>query len=94
MLLGAGANVNAKNKNIPSETALQAACCLGNKSIVRILLDRGADINAEVIEVHHMNAFRVASFRGCYGIVKMLLDRGADVNDSKAKRNCFADSFV
>jgi len=65
-----GANINII-RNSSGQTPLYKAVQLGEKQIVKLLLDDGAIINYELL---------IASKMGYGNIVKLLLDKGADVN--------------
>ena len=59
-------------------SALQAACHVGSKEIVKMLLDGGANINAQ--GGFYGNALQAACERGSKEIVELLLDGGANIN--------------
>ncbi|THZ24636.1 hypothetical protein D6C91_03233 [Aureobasidium pullulans] len=88
ILIGCGANVNARNRRFRATasgsyvTALQAASNNGHVRTVQILLDHGSDINAGSHEIYFRSgtALRTASANGHLKVVQLLLDHGADVN--------------
>ncbi len=91
MLIGAGADVNAKNKR--GYTALMLATQRGPIEIVKLLIEGGADVNVmseddpkpktkkdRVEPSLVFTALEIASRRGRTEIAKLLIDAGADVN--------------
>ena len=74
LLLKAGANVNAKNKD--GETALMVAAGNGNKATVNFLIDAGAD---DLIDNYGDTALIHASVRGNAETVNALIDAGSYV---------------
>ena len=74
MLLDAGANVNAQDRNILS-AAVSNGC---GTMVVKTLLEAKADVNARTKS--YANALWAASAYGNEKVVQMLLDAKADVN--------------
>lgn len=74
--LGAGADVNAKNRL--GQTALMLAARNAHTKIVRALLDNGAEVNAEDGDGH--TALIYAAGHGDIEVIQTLLAEGADVN--------------
>lgn len=75
-LLGANADVNAKNEL--GSTALMAASYAGHLQVVRLLLAANADVNAK--RRNGNTALVVAAYRGHQAIVQALLAAKANVN--------------
>jgi ankyrin repeat protein len=73
LLLGSGADVNAKNQFDATALFLGAA----NQEKARMLLQKGAEVNAKT-KTGRTPLMIAASCDGCSAIVKMLLDSGAD----------------
>lgn len=84
MLLEAGADVNAKDKGIPSVepggyTSLLRAVRNGHVRIARVLLKAGAKANDRGPGFYPMSA---AAARGSPELINLLLRHGADLNSS------------
>jgi ankyrin repeat protein len=77
MLLEAGADVNAKDRN--GGTALTEATVLGNADNVQTLLKAGANVNATVSTWKYTPLF-LAIIQNNAQLVKTMLEHGADVN--------------
>ncbi|HET9468371.1 MAG TPA: ankyrin repeat domain-containing protein [Vicinamibacterales bacterium] len=81
-LIGAGADVNAKNRYGVAPISL--ACARGNTAIVELLLRAGADANTALPEGE--TCLMSAASTGNLPTVKALLVRGANVNAVEAWR--------
>ncbi len=75
MLLGAGADVNARNES--GMTPLMRAAGTGRTDIIQELLEHGADMNAARSD--GFTALSFAAFFGHSEALRLLLARGADV---------------
>jgi Ankyrin repeats (3 copies) len=75
-LVGAGADVEAVNKN--GKTALLLAACKGHATVVGALLGAGADVNAA--RGSGWTAMMAAAQDGHASVVEALVGAGADVN--------------
>src|ERR1019366_8077678 len=75
LLLGSGADVNAKNDL--EATALILG--VGNPEKARMLVEKGADVNARS-KLGRTPLMIAAGCDGCSATVKLLLDKGADPN--------------
>jgi len=75
-LIGAGANVNAKNKD--GWTPLMTASRYGHINIAQNLINAKADVNIKKND--GWTALMLASYNGYKDIAQMLIDAGADVN--------------
>lgn len=64
--------------NLHGMTPLHYAAAMGQKSVVRLLLDAGASIEEREL-VNSRTALIVAAFCNQPGVVKILLERGADI---------------
>lgn len=80
LLLGAGADVNAKPARSNGCTALTAAIRQGHLNIVKLLIERGADVNARPSRHHKYTALAEAVGAAHINIVELLVASGADVN--------------
>lgn len=76
LLLGKGANVNAKDNE--GWHPLQLAAKRGDIEIVRLLLENGAEVNAT--NVDGVTALGSAVYRGYTDVAKLLVEKGADIN--------------
>lgn len=76
ILLGAGANVNAKGEH--GNTGLMAAVRGKPPEWTRLFLDLSADVSA--VNDHGITALMFAATSSSLATVKLLLDAGADVN--------------
>ncbi|WP_374699574.1 ankyrin repeat domain-containing protein [Wolbachia endosymbiont (group A) of Limnophora tigrina] len=76
VLLGAGADVNAKDGL--NRTALHYAALCGRKEIVEFLISKEADVNAK--DRFERTALHHAALYGRKEIVEFLTSKGADVN--------------
>ena len=74
LLIGAGANVNAKAND--GATALMVASLSGHKEIVEILIRAGADVNATIYDGEH-TALSIANKKGHEEIAELLIAAGA-----------------
>ena len=79
LLLEAGANVNAVNKD--GCTALTGASIQGQTQVVKLLLTAGANVNT--IGPAGFTAITLAADKGHAKVVKLLLEAGANVNAGK-----------
>ena len=75
LLLGSGADVNAKNDLEATALILGA----GNPEKARMLVEKGADVNARS-KLGRTPLMIAAGCDGCSATVKLLLDKGADPN--------------
>jgi len=89
-LIGAGADVNAANKN--GDTPLILASLNGHGAVVDALLKAGADVHATDLEFGSCALF-YASRQGHCGLVDALLKAGADVNGSRVTALLIAARF-
>ena len=80
LLLNAGADVNAKDKQ--GVTALMKALKNGKPEIIKILLNSGAKVNDKEKE-SGVTPLMIAAHSNSPEVIKMLLDAGANVNDSE-----------
>ena len=79
ILIKHGADVNAAPGHGYSMTALQAACQIGRRSLIELLLSYGADLHAPPVGDGY-TALGEACLSGHIEIVKLLLKLGAQVN--------------
>lgn len=84
--LGAGADVNARDKDGDNQTPLHYACRKGHAAIVRLLLDHGADVNVRN-GLHNTPIGLACETDGHLDIVRILIDAGADVNAKNSAVN-------
>ena len=83
MLIGAGAEVDARRGTYSDASALELASRDGHEKVVQILVEAGAAVNAQG---GRLTALQAAS-DGCYEkIVQILLEAGADVSARKGER--------
>lgn len=75
LLVGAGANVNRRDRS-SGETLLMKACEFGQPECVKILIDAGANVHAR--EKHGLTALDIAEDRGELVCAKLLRAAGAD----------------
>ncbi len=75
LLLGSGADVNAKNDLEATALILGA----GNPEKARMLVEKGADVNARS-KLGRTPLMIAAGCEGCLSTVKLLLEKGADPN--------------
>jgi ankyrin repeat protein len=80
LLIGNGANVNAKDSN--AGTPLHLAAISGDYNIVRLLLANGADANAKTISGNNAGEtpLHATAYSGHIQITELLLTNGADVD--------------
>ena len=87
VLIAAGANVNAKDKN--NATPLHVAANREKFKTAKLLIDSGADVNAQTdmgtTPLHN------AAGNGDMAIAKLLLDAGANPNMARESRFALAD---
>ena len=81
LLLGNGADVNAKNDLEATALILGA----GNPEKARMLVEKGADVNASS-KLGRTPLTIAAGCDGCSATVKLLLDKGADPNAREKDR--------
>ncbi|KAI9671342.1 MAG: Ankyrin-2 [Alyxoria varia] len=84
MMLGAGANVEARDDGPRGRTPLQHAAESGDIDIVHALLEAGADVNSPPAEDRGVTALQAAAIHGYLGLVQVLLEANADVNAAAA----------
>jgi ankyrin repeat protein len=78
VLLGRGADVNAKGEDIHQLTPLYWAVGRGSLENVRLLLANGAD--PRIVDAYGRTPFHEAARRSSPEIAELLLEHGADVN--------------
>ena len=90
LLIDRGADVNLPDDD--GYTPLMAACDVGNKKIITLLLDRKANVNA--VELHYgMSALQALCTNGDEALFDLLVERGADVNHiDKYGGNCLEEA--
>jgi len=84
--LGAGADVNPRDKDGDDQTPLHWACRKGHSAIVRLLLDHGADMNARN-GLHNTPLDLACETDGHLDIARMLIEAGADVDAKNSAAN-------
>ncbi len=82
LLLARGADVNARNNDLGSGTALILAAQIGDAGAVRRLLEKGAEVNARHESGYTALMYAAASESNDPEMVKALLARGAEINAS------------
>jgi ankyrin repeat protein len=83
-LISAGANLNWLEVGY-GPTILESAVYIGNKQIVKVLLDAGADVNHPASLRWGHTSLQIAVKEGDIQLVDMLLDAGADVNQPASR---------
>ena len=84
LLLGLGANVNARDKDLASPLHLASSRASSLAShVALVLLDNGADVNA--VNIHGQNSLHILlqepnALNLGEGLARLLLDRGVDVH--------------
>lgn len=76
LLLKAGANIEARNRDC--ETALMLAACHGAVNALKELIASGADIEARNKDRGQQRALHMAKYYGNWQIIEVLLQNGAD----------------
>lgn len=76
-LIERGAAVNVTARNAQKVAPIHAAASVGNRDMVRLLLERGADPNAR--QERGFVALHTAALHGDIDMAKMLLEHGADL---------------
>jgi ankyrin repeat protein len=76
-LLGAGADVNAKENDDDDWTSLHWACKEGHSQVFKELLEHGADIDVE--DNHGDTPLHLACYCGHVAVVKTLVSVGVDI---------------
>lgn len=79
MLVGKGANINAKYGRGDVTALLAAAGQEGSAEFLRFLINKGADVNATTTN-HSTTLMLAASDSNSSEVVRILLEKGADVN--------------
>jgi ankyrin repeat protein len=79
VLLGAGANIDARAMNGYGNTALQIAATVDNERLVRLLLQKGANLNAPAGRYRGKTALQAAAAGGNVDLLQKLVDAGADI---------------
>lgn len=90
LLLAAGADINAKNKQ--GETMLYSASAGNHMDVIQILIDAGIDVNSKSTESN--TALMLAASEGHSKIVKVLLAAGADHKVKEEKGGKTAHSMA
>lgn len=75
-LLGAGENVNARDRH--GQTALMVAAHRGDRAVVEVLIAAGAEL--DVVAKHNLTALMVAIVAGHEDVARLLLRAGTDAN--------------
>lgn len=75
-LIERGANVNAVSRNAQTVAPIHGAASVGNREMVRLLLERGADPNAR--QERGFVALHTAAMHGDIEMAKALVEHGAD----------------
>jgi len=77
-LIAAGADVNARSRNLMQNLPLHTAAAGRNREAVRLLLEHGAEVNAR--QHGGWTALHAASQNGDVEMVRLLLGGGADID--------------
>lgn len=80
VLLGAGANIDARAMKGYGNTALQIAATVNNERLVHLLLQKGANLNAPAGRYRGKTALQAAAAGGNLDLLQKLVDAGADIN--------------
>ena len=75
-LIERGANVNVMSKNAQKVAPIHGAASVGNRDMVRLLLEHGADPNAR--QERGFVALHTAALHGDIAMGKILIEHGAD----------------
>ena len=79
LLVAAGADVNARSKNLGRTAFLIAASYPGSVAVLQLLLDHGADIHAK--DRRGMHALGRAAVSADVDVVRFLVEHGCDPNE-------------
>jgi ankyrin repeat protein len=78
LLIQYGADVNGRDENNSTPTALHFFAAIGNTESAKVIIDHGADLGAK--NNHGLTPLHSAAQEGRLDAAKLLVSRGADIN--------------
>jgi ankyrin repeat protein len=78
LLIEHGADVNWRDENNSTPTALHLFAAMGNAELTELVIDHGGDLDAK--NSQGLTPLHSAAQEGCLNTAKLLVSRGADIN--------------